>query len=223
MQLPNLVTVSADNGELLTQLANTAGDAALERLWLREMLAGFPATSEGSDRERFLARAMLLNQLITAAPYGAVHCTGDGEGLLVAYQQSELNGNTWDQMAKDASANLISSVFSDEESDAYEAQLKRMEAVTVRDWVLREEAPGDFLHLVTCLVNREKQGSGEFREMVEALLAYADAAQLPVFAEVYSDAMEDALEMLGFKTVHVFKDANVALTERCMRRNPQAA
>ncbi|WP_304426275.1 hypothetical protein [uncultured Adlercreutzia sp.] len=220
MLLPDLVTVEPDDKHLLINLANMGGDSYLEELHVRELLSGLPEGSEGSDRERYLARALILNECIMAAPYQAVHCTHDGNGLIVAYQQSELNGTTWDQLMKDASANLIASVFSDEETDAYEAQLRRMETINVRDWVLREEAPGDFLQIALTAVDSDHRGTGNFRRMVEAVCAYADAAQLPVFCEVYSDALEEAFGAFGFREVHVFRDPKVSIYERCLRRDP---
>lgn len=220
MLLNDLVTVQSDDERLLLQLANMAGDAYLEELWVRELLSGLPAGSEGSDRERFLSRAIILNQCLAAAPYEGVHCTHDGAGLLVAYQQSELNGTSWDALMKTASENLVSSVLSDEEATAYQAQKERMAAATIRDWVLREEAPGDFLHIVLIATDPDRRGSGDFRRMVQAVLHYADAAQLPVFTEVYSDALEETFGAYGFKPVHQFKAEDVALTERCLRRDP---
>lgn len=221
MLLKDLVIVHADDERLLLQLTNMAGDAYLEELWVRELLSGLPTGSEGSDRERFLSRAIILNQCLAAAPYEGIHCTHDGAGLLVAYQQSELNGTSWDALMQKAAANLKASVLSDEEAAAYDAQRQRMASATVRDWVLREEAPGDFLHIVLVATDPDHRGSGDFRRMVKAVLDYADEAQLPVFTEVYSDALEETFADYGFKPVHQFKAEEVALTERCLRRDPE--
>lgn len=221
MLLKDLVTVSTDDERLLLQLTNMAGDAYLEELWVRELLSGLPTGSEGSDRERFLSRAIILNQCLAATPYEGVHCTHDGAGLLVAYQQSELNGTTWEALMEKAAANLKASVLSDEEAAAYDEQRQRMASATVRDWVQREEAPGDFLHIVLVAADPDHRGSGDFRRMVKAVLDYADEAQLPVFTEVYSDALEETFASYGFKPVHQFKAEEVALTERCLRRDPK--
>lgn len=223
MKLTSLTTVQPHNEKLLVELANMAGDSYLEELWVRELLAGMPTESEGSDRERYLSRALVLNEAMAAAPSQSVHCTGDGYGLTIVYQRSELGETSWAQLMKDASANLIASVFSDEEIDAYERQQRRMEGVTVLDWVEREEAPGDFLHITLTAVDADHRGSGTFRKLLEPVLAYADAAQLPVFLETYSDGLTELYEYFGFKTVHEFTDAHVPLVQRCMRRDPAAA
>ena len=221
MKLPHLVTVQPDDQQLLVNLSNMAGDSYLQNLWVRELLSGMPATSEGSDRERFLARALVLNDLVAAAPRQAVHCTSEGDGLIIAYQRSELGTPSWAQLMKDASASLVASVFSTEEIDGYEQQQHRMESVTVLDWVEREQNPGDFLHITLAATAETHHNAGTLRAMVEDVLAYADEAQLPVFVEVYSDMEEQLYEVFGFETVHEFKDAQVSITERCMRRNPQ--
>ncbi len=221
MKLPNLITVEPQNEKLLVELANMAGDSYLEELWVRELLSGMPTGSEGSDRERFLSRALVLNETMAAAPSQSVHCTGDGYGLTIAYQRSELGDTSWAQLMKDASANLIASVFSDEEIDAYGRQQRRMEGVTVLDWVAREEAPGDFLHITLAAVDSDHRGSGTFRKLLEPVLTYADEAQLPVFLETYSDDLTSLYEYFGFTVVHEFKDADVSIYQRCLRRDPK--
>lgn len=221
MKLPDLVTVQPDEQKVLVNLSNMAGDSYLQNLWVRELFSGMPATSDGSDRERFLARALVLNDLVTAAPRQAVHCTGEGDGLVIAYQRSELGTPSWAQLMKDASASLIASVFSTEEIDAYEQQQRRMEGVTVLDWVEREQNPGDFLHITLAATAEGHHGAGTFRTLVESVLAYADEAQLPVFVEAYSDMEEQLYEAFGFTTVHELKDAQVSIAQRCMRRDPQ--
>lgn len=221
MKLPTLTTVQPQNEKLLVELANMAGDSYLEELWVRELLSAMPQSSEGSDRERFLSRALVLNEAMAAAPSQSVHCTGDGYGLTIAYQRSELGTTSWAQLMKDASANLIASVFSDEEIDAYEQQQRRMEGVTVLDWVEREKAPGDFLHITLTAVDAEHRGSGTFRKLLEPVLTYADEAQLPIFLETYSDDLTALYEYFGFKVVHEFKSPEVSITQRCMRRDPQ--
>lgn len=221
MKLPDLITVEPQNEKLLVELANMAGDSYLEELWVRELLSGLPTGSEGSDRERFLSRALVLNETMAAAPSQSVHCTGDGYGLTIAYQRSELGDTSWAQLMKDASANLIASVFSDEEIDAYERQQRRMEGVTVLDWVEREEAPGDFLHITLAAVSSDHRGSGTFRKLLEPVLIYADEAQLPVFLETYSDDLTSLYEYFGFTVVHEFKDADVSIYQRCLRRDPK--
>lgn len=220
MLLHDLITVEPDDKRLLLNLANMAGDSYLEEPYLRTLLSGLPEGSEGSDRERYLSRAILLNKCIMAAPYQAVHCTSDGEGLIIAYQQSELDGTSWDQLMKDATANLIASVFSDAESDAWEQQLHAMDGVRNRAWVLSEQTPGDFLAIPLVAVEESKQGSGLSRNMINAVCAYADAAGLPLFCEVYSSGLEAAFGTFGFKKVHEFRSQTVPLVQRCLRRDP---
>ena len=70
-------------------------------------------------------------------------------------------------------------MFSDEEIDAYERQQRRMEGVTVLDWVEREEAPGDFLHITLAAVDSDHRGSGTFRKLLEPVLTYATLSTKP--------------------------------------------
>ena len=140
MKLPGIITVDPADEELAIKLAHMGGDAFLEELWTVELLNALPAGSRGTDRERTISRAIIMNDIIVGAPYQAVYCLEDASALAIGYFKSDLEGLTWSYLEEKAERNLIDTVLSEEEAVAYAAQLERMAPISVFDW---EERAGE--------------------------------------------------------------------------------
>ncbi|MCI8469261.1 MAG: GNAT family N-acetyltransferase [Eggerthellaceae bacterium] len=223
MQLPGLVTVDPANEELAVKLAQMGGDAFLEELWTRELLSGLPEGSRGGDRERFLSRAIIMNDIAVGAPYQAVYCLEDAGAMAVAYLKSDLEGLTWNELEAKASRDLAETVLSDEEAAAFAAQLKRMAPISVFDWEEREQKEGDFIHFVMLAVDPALRGTGRFRRLVTPFFDYADEHGIPCYLETYSDQLQELYEHIGFTVAHVFESPEFSITERAMVRAPREA
>lgn len=221
MKLPGLVTVDPADKELAVKLARMGGDAFLEELWTLELLKALPAGSQGADRERFLSRAIIMNDIVVGAPYQAAYCLEDGTALAIAYLKSDLEGLTWAHLEEKADRLLTDEVLSDEEAVAFAAQLERMAPISVFDWEEREQKEGDFIHFVMLAVDPEQRGTGRFRRLITPFFDYADEHGIPCYLETYSDSLQELYEHVGFEVCHVFESPDFAITERAMVRKPR--
>lgn len=222
MNLPGLITIDPADEKLAVKLAEMGGDAFLEELWTVELLSALPAGSRGSDRERFLSRAIIMNDIVVGAPYQAVYCLEDASALAIAYLKSDLEGLTWNQLEEKASRTLAETVLSDEEAAALEAQEARMAPISIFDWAEREPHDGEFIHFAMLAVDGSKRGTGRFRKLVTPFFDYADAHGIPCYLETYSDSLQSLYEHVGFEVAHVFESPDLAITERAMVRKPRS-
>lgn len=221
MELPGLVTVDPANEELAVRLAEMGGDAFLEELWTVELLSALPVGSRGADRERFLSRAIIMNDIVVGAPYQAVYCLEDASALAVAYLKSDLEGLTWAHLEEKADRILMEEVLSEEEAAALAVQLERMAPISVFDWEEREQKEGDFIHFVMLAVDATKRGTGRFRKLMTPFFDYADEHGIPCYLETYSDSLQALYEHVGFEVCRVFESPDFAITERAMVRKPR--
>ena len=224
MQLDGLITLRPDEAHVLSDLADMAGDAFLEELWTQELLSALPGTSHGSDRERFLSRAIILSDLAVGVPYQCGYCTPDGNGLMVGFRHSELAPQTWDALEAKAWKDMAESILSIEEQEALNAQLERMAPISVFDYPERLHAHDgqDFIHLINFAVNPEAQGKGVGRKMMEAFFKLADEENLPIYLETYSDRLEGLYKHFGFEMLREYRNPEFAIYERVMVRKPNA-
>lgn len=221
MKLPGIITVDPADEELAIKLAHMGGDAFLEELWTVELLNALPAGSRGTDRERTISRAIIMNDIIVGAPYQAVYCLEDASALAIGYLKSDLEGLTWSYLEEKAERNLVDTVLSEEETVAYAAQLERMAPISVFDWEERAGEGGDFIHFAMLAVDPGKRGTGRFRKLVTPFFDYADEHGIPCYLETYSDSLQSLYEHVGFEVYRVFESPDFAITERAMVRKPR--
>ncbi len=223
MDLPGLITVDPHAEDLIVQLSNMAGDAFLEELWTRELLSALPQGSKGADRERFLSRAMIMNDIAVSAPYQGVYCLEDASALALAYRKSELSGLSIDKLEQKANEDLVKSVLSEEEAQAFTKQLEVMAPISVFDWSEQEAQGDDFIRFVLFAVDPEKRGTGRFRKLIAPFLALADAEGLNCYLETYSAPLESLYNHFGFETIKWFESPHSSLVQRGMIRRPLSA
>ena len=221
MELPGLINVDPHDDELIVSLANMAGDSFLEELWTRELLSALPEGSHGSDRERFLSRAMIMNDIAVGAPYQGCYCTPNGEAMALGYLKSELHGLVWRDLEAKAFEDLVDTVLSAEEAIALRAQLELMEPVSVFDYAETHGHGKDFIHFVLLAVDPEHRGTGMFRQLITPFLDYADAQNIPCYLETYSDHLESLYGHFGFEVVRRLESPDTTLVERIMERRPR--
>lgn len=220
MQLPGLITLEPHEGPVLANLADMAGDAFLEELWTQELLSALPETSRGSDRERFLSRAIILSDLAVGTPYQCAYCTPDGKGLMIGFRNSELLPQTWEALESKGWNDLCESVLSIEEQEALNKQLERMAPISVFDYPEKLHKHDDFIHLVMFAVAPDAQGTGVARKVLEPFFKLADEEDLPIYLETYSDRLEGLYKHFGFEMVREYRSPEFAVYERVMVRKP---
>ena len=220
MQLSGLVTLEPTEGPVLANLADMAGDAFLEELWTQELLSALPETSRGSDRERFLSRAIILSDLAVGTPYQCGYCTPDGKGLLIGFRNSELAPQTWEALEEKGWKDLCKSVLSIEEQEALNKQLERMAPISVFDYPEKTHKHDDFIHLIMFAVAPDAQGTGVARKVLEPFFKLADEENLPIYLETYSDRLEGLYKHFGFEMVREYRSPEFAVYERVMVRKP---
>ena len=223
MQLPGLITLEPDESHVMAEMADMAGDAFLEEPWTMELLSALPETSRGSDRERFLSRAIILADLAVGTPYQCSYCTPDGKGLMIGFRNSELAPQTWEALEAKGWKDLYESVLSIEEQEALGKQLERMAPISVFDYPERLHKTDDFIHLTMFAVAPDAQGTGVARKVLEPFFKLADEENLPIYLETYSDRLEGLYKHFGFEMCKEFRSPDFAIYERVMVRKPHTS
>ncbi len=221
MQLPGLITVQLYQKELIHSLASMMGTSFMEEEWTRLLLQGLDSIQTSYERKLALSRALFACDFEVAAPLQACYATEDLAACAGGYLASELGTTPWAQYEEQSFQTLVDTVLTEEEARLLTCQMERMEALSNFSWEIEAAQGSDFIHFYALGVDPNKRGSGAFRRLMEPFFTYADQQGIPCFLETYSQKLESLYTHMGFYTLDVISDPQFAITERCMKRDPQ--
>lgn len=220
MNLPGLITVTPDQGDLIDELAHMMGTSFMEELWTIQVLSALGG-DEAADRKLEFSRAVMREDFTLGAPYQCCYTLEDKAACAGGYLKSDLDGRSWNDIEDEAMERAMHAVLSRSEAEAIRTQVARMKDISVFDWEEKEAAGKDFIHFFSLGVDRAKRGSGAFRRLIEPFFAYADQHGISCYLETYSDRLECLYAHFGFETLFIFDDPAYPITERCMARRPR--
>lgn len=220
MNLPGIITVSADQPLLLERAARILGDSFIEEGWTSTWLSCLDQLGATRARKQELLRAQFRDELGNHAPYQGVYLLEDGTAATGAYLHSELQGHTHPELQSASRENLLA-VATPQEIAALDTQEERMAPISQFDWTRVREQEGDHIYFFAWAVDRTARGKGSLRRLVTPFFDYADEHGLNCYLECYADRLQSMYEHLGFELVDVLSDAAFPVTERRMVRRPR--
>ena len=220
MDIAGLVTVGADEGALLDELADMVGTCFREEMWYVRWLEALDADEA---RKLAITRASIRADYAETAPYGCVYTLPDHAGAANVYLRSALRGTSWPELEERA-AQRMEDVLSPAEQEALLARGLAMEAVSDTAWPLEVAAPDeDFLYFISAGVDPARRSTGAFRRLFTPFLDAADERGIACYLDCYTERLEQLYGHFGFEVVGRNRDDALDLEERLMVRRPHTA
>lgn len=221
MHLPELITVQPNDYETIIALAHMMGESFLEENWTREWLSALDRIGATDARKLEISRAILENNFIVGSPYEACYmlpCMSAGAG---AYLQSDLQGQTWNDLEDLSTERMAEFVLCANESELLIKRAEEMKPISNFHFANDHAGGNDFIHFYALGVDVRKRGSGTFRRLISPFLIKADALEINCYLECYSERLQGLYTHFGFKTVEIYSDSKFETVEYCMVREPQ--
>lgn len=223
MQLPGIITVSANQPERLERAALILGDSFIEEMWTATWLSALDELGATPQRKRELLHAFFMDELRSYLPFQGVYLLDDLSAAAQGYLASEqrASGCPAHGDASAAAGSEFAACATAEERAALDAQEARMEAISQFDWTDALEGDADYIYFANWAVSSDARGKGSLRRMTTPFFDYADQHRLNCYLECYTDRLQSMYEHLGFEIVDVLSDPAFPVNERRMVRRPR--